>query len=63
MKKSLTLKTERLTSLSEEELRLAAAAGADDTWTGQVHCVVSIGRCVTSLCSYVDCAIKTIATS
>ncbi len=58
MKKSLTLKTERLASLSEEELRLAAGAGGvDETYTGRIDCVLSIGgaRCVTSLCSYVDC--------
>lgn len=57
MKKHLTLKTERLASLTEQELRLAAAGGVDETYTGRVDCVLSIGgaRCVTSLCSYVDC--------
>lgn len=62
MKKSLTLKTERLASLSEEELRLAAGGAADETYTGRIDCVLSIGgaRCVTSLCSYVDCLIKTV---
>lgn len=49
MKRRLTLNAERLTDLTEAELRLAGGAGGyDDTWTGQVGCVLSIGRCVTN---------------
>lgn len=54
MTKRLTLKTERLASLTEEELRLAGGgAAADETYTGRIDCVLSIGgaRCVTSFCT------------
>lgn len=58
MTKRLSLKTERLASLTEEELRLAAGGAAvDETYTGRIDCILSIGgaRCVTSFCSFLDC--------
>ena len=57
MNKRLNLKTERLASLTEQELRLAAGGAVDETYTGRVDCILSIGgaRCVTSFCSFLDC--------
>jgi hypothetical protein len=49
--KRLSLKIERLSELSQEELR-AAVAGAVETYTGTPGCVVSFQPpCVTSLCT------------
>lgn len=49
MKRRLTLSSERLTDLTEAELRLAAGAAADeDSITMQVDCMLSIRHCFTN---------------
>lgn len=51
--KKLSLKLERLTELSSEELEQAVAAGApDSSFTGRVDCILSLRPpCVSSFCT------------
>ena len=52
MKRRLSLKAEHLTELTTEELRLAAAGGADSSFTGRPDCILSLEPpCVTFLCT------------
>lgn len=47
MTRRLTLRTERLHELTEDELRLAGGAGFDEQFTGQTGCIVSLNPCLT----------------
>jgi hypothetical protein len=58
--KRLTLKRDRLSALTETELRIVVGADAfDETYTGQVDCVLSIGPrpCVTNQFCTLFCAV------
>ena len=51
MTKRLALKTEHLTELTSDELRLAAGAAGGDSFTGRVNCILSIQEpCVSTIC-------------
>ena len=58
MKRRLALRTERLTALTEDELRLAGGGVADDQMTGRIDCVLSLDRCVTNMFCTVFCNIE-----
>ena len=46
----LTLRSEHLAPLSDDDLRLAAAGARE--WTGNIRCVVSVQQhCVTNFCT------------
>jgi hypothetical protein len=58
--KRLTLKKDYLTDLTEHQLRIVGGGNAfDETYTGQVDCVLSIGPrpCVTNQFCTLFCAV------
>lgn len=55
LSKRLTLRTERLAPLTDDELRVAAGVAAGEM-TGHLRCVLSLERwCVTNVCTHVGC--------
>lgn len=59
MKRHLTLRTERLTDLTDQELRVTGGAGGvDETYTGRVDCILSIRGCFTNMFCSLLCNIE-----